>query len=232
MRGAHQVTRPPISVSARTALSIFADSASMFVGNHSAAHEQKLDLSEAHQSLVGGVLVPLAAARARAAAFHRRSTPRARASRCLPTGGLVEKALVPIRSHATLPVVANDSPERPAVSSPIAQHFSLLAKTYGDGAYYTRRRIAGLAAIAPELEAAGSILDLGCGNGAYLRDLAGAGGRDAGPSQAAFPASSECVSAFDLISTPWVVKMSQKPSLPQSLQPVQLVLTGNRSSTT
>ncbi|MGD1026619.1 MAG: hypothetical protein ABR989_02615, partial [Candidatus Binatus soli] len=40
-------------------------------------------------------------------------------------------------------------------------------------------------------------------------------------------ASSECVSAFDLISAPFGVKMSQKPSLPQSLQTVQLVLTGN-----
>ncbi|MGA2860094.1 MAG: hypothetical protein ABSE40_24780, partial [Candidatus Sulfotelmatobacter sp.] len=39
--------------------------------------------------------------------------------------------------------------------------------------------------------------------------------------------SSECVSAFDLISAPFGVKMSQKPSLPQSLQTVQLVLTGN-----
>ncbi|MGD1029240.1 hypothetical protein, partial [Candidatus Binatus soli] len=36
-----------------------------------------------------------------------------------------------------------------------------------------------------------------------------------------------CVSAFDLISAPFGVKMSQKPSLPQSLQTVQLVLTGN-----
>jgi hypothetical protein len=33
---------------------------------------------------------------------------------------------------------------------------------------------------------------------------------------------------FDLISAPFAVKMSQKPSLPQSLHSVQLVLTGNR----
>jgi ubiquinone/menaquinone biosynthesis C-methylase UbiE len=71
--------------------------------------------------------------------------------------------------------VANDSAKRRTISSPIARHFSHLAKTYGDGAYYTRRRIAGLAAIAPELEAADRILDLGCGNGAYLRDLTGIG---------------------------------------------------------
>ena len=41
------------------------------------------------------------------------------------------------------------------------------------------------------------------------------------------PAHRSWVSAFDLISTPLVVKMSQKPSLPQSLHSVQLVLTGN-----
>ena len=46
-------------------------------------------------------------------------------------------------------------------------------------------------------------------------------------SRTAFSASSECVSAFDLISAPFVVKMSQKTSLPQSPQTVQLVLTGN-----
>src|ERR1019366_5839226 len=49
-------------------------------------------------------------------------------------------------------------------------------------------------------------------------------------SRTAFPASSECCSAFDLISAPFAVKMSQKPSLPQSLQTVQLVLTGNTMS--
>src|SRR5271170_1057598 len=46
-------------------------------------------------------------------------------------------------------------------------------------------------------------------------------------SRTACSASSECVSAFDLISAPFALKMSQKPSLPQSLQTVQLVLTGN-----
>ncbi len=49
-------------------------------------------------------------------------------------------------------------------------------------------------------------------------------------SRTAFPASSECVSAFDLISGPSAVKMSQKSSLPQSLHTVQLVLTGNAIS--
>src|SRR5712672_2110734 len=46
-------------------------------------------------------------------------------------------------------------------------------------------------------------------------------------SRTAFSASSECRSTFDLISAPSAVKMSQQPSLPQSLQSVQLVLTGN-----
>src|SRR5208282_6044068 len=46
-------------------------------------------------------------------------------------------------------------------------------------------------------------------------------------SRTAFSASSDCVSAFDLISAPFAVKMSHKPSLPQSLETVQLVLTGN-----
>src|SRR5271156_5048047 len=51
-------------------------------------------------------------------------------------------------------------------------------------------------------------------------------------SRTAFSASSECVSAFDLISAPFALKMSQKPSLPQSLQTVQLVLTGNITDNT
>src|SRR5271166_5420601 len=47
-------------------------------------------------------------------------------------------------------------------------------------------------------------------------------------SRTAFSASSDCRSTFDLISAPSAVKMSQKPSLPQLPQTVQLVLTGNR----
>jgi DNA modification methylase len=46
-------------------------------------------------------------------------------------------------------------------------------------------------------------------------------------SRTAFSASSECVSAFDLISAPSTVKMSRNLSLPQLLKTVQLVLTGN-----
>jgi hypothetical protein len=46
-------------------------------------------------------------------------------------------------------------------------------------------------------------------------------------SRTAFSACSECVSVFDLISTPLGIKMSLKLSLPQSPLSVQLVLTGN-----
>ncbi len=45
-------------------------------------------------------------------------------------------------------------------------------------------------------------------------------------------ASSDRVSAFDLISTPFGVKMSLNHSLPQSPHSVQLVLTGNNRATT
>lgn len=46
-------------------------------------------------------------------------------------------------------------------------------------------------------------------------------------SRTAFSDSSECRYTFDLIATPSAVKMSQKSSLPLSLQTFQLVLTGN-----
>jgi hypothetical protein len=49
-------------------------------------------------------------------------------------------------------------------------------------------------------------------------------------SRTAFSASSECVSVFDLISTPLGVKMSRKLSLFQSPLSVELVLTGNSES--
>ncbi|MGH7949525.1 MAG: class I SAM-dependent methyltransferase, partial [Candidatus Binataceae bacterium] len=52
-----------------------------------------------------------------------------------------------------------------------AAYFSLLARTYGDGELFGRRRAAVLAAIAGELRAARSVLDLGCGNGKYLADF-------------------------------------------------------------
>jgi ubiquinone/menaquinone biosynthesis C-methylase UbiE len=58
----------------------------------------------------------------------------------------------------------------------IASYFSRLADTYGDGEYYGKRRRAVLEAIAPEIADAGNVLDVGCGNGAYLAPFAGAPG--------------------------------------------------------
>jgi SAM-dependent methyltransferase len=56
-----------------------------------------------------------------------------------------------------------------------AEYFSRLADTYGDGAYYGKRRAAVMRAIATEVNAARDVLDLGCGNGEYLREFARAG---------------------------------------------------------
>jgi len=53
----------------------------------------------------------------------------------------------------------------------IAAYFGRLAKSYGEGVYYARRRAAVMAAVACELRDARTILDLGCGNGAYLAEL-------------------------------------------------------------
>jgi SAM-dependent methyltransferase len=57
---------------------------------------------------------------------------------------------------------------RPRNSSQIATYFDRFAGTYGDGAYYQGRRQAVLEALAPEIAQARDILDVGCGNGAYL----------------------------------------------------------------
>jgi ubiquinone/menaquinone biosynthesis C-methylase UbiE len=54
-----------------------------------------------------------------------------------------------------------------------AEYFGRLAATYGDGAYYGARRAAVMRAIAGELDSARDVLDLGCGNGEYLREFAG-----------------------------------------------------------
>jgi ubiquinone/menaquinone biosynthesis C-methylase UbiE len=53
-------------------------------------------------------------------------------------------------------------------SAQIASYFGRLADTYGDGEYYGRRRRAVLEAIAPEIAQARDVLDVGCGNGAFL----------------------------------------------------------------
>jgi SAM-dependent methyltransferase len=50
----------------------------------------------------------------------------------------------------------------------ISRYYGALAGVYGTGGYYAARRAAVIAAIAPELGRARSLLDLGCGNGAYL----------------------------------------------------------------
>jgi ubiquinone/menaquinone biosynthesis C-methylase UbiE len=58
-----------------------------------------------------------------------------------------------------------------AAEGSVAGYFSRLADTYGDGEYYGKRRAAAIVALTPEIERARHILDLGCGNGAYLQDL-------------------------------------------------------------
>jgi SAM-dependent methyltransferase len=65
---------------------------------------------------------------------------------------------------------------RPRTASQIADYFARLADTYGDGAYYGNRRRAVLDAIAPELAPARDVLDVGCGNGAYLTKFVSAPG--------------------------------------------------------
>jgi ubiquinone/menaquinone biosynthesis C-methylase UbiE len=50
----------------------------------------------------------------------------------------------------------------------IAEYFGRLADTYGDGAYYGNRRSAVIDALAGEIVNAHDVLDVGCGNGAYL----------------------------------------------------------------
>lgn len=49
-----------------------------------------------------------------------------------------------------------------------AQYFGRLAGTYGSGEYYRKRREAVVAEVRQTLAGAASLLDLGCGNGAYL----------------------------------------------------------------
>ncbi len=60
--------------------------------------------------------------------------------------------------------------------SPVAEYFGRLAATYGDGEYYGNRRRAVLEAIAGEIAQARDVLDVGCGNGAYLAKFAAAPG--------------------------------------------------------
>ena len=56
--------------------------------------------------------------------------------------------------------------------SQVAEYFGRLADTYGDGEYYGKRRRAVLVAIAEEIADARDVLDVGCGNGAFLTTFA------------------------------------------------------------
>ncbi|MGH7814043.1 MAG: class I SAM-dependent methyltransferase [Candidatus Binataceae bacterium] len=58
-------------------------------------------------------------------------------------------------------------------ATPVTEYFGRLAATYGAGAYYKVRRVAVMRAIADEITRIHSILDLGCGNGAYTAEFAG-----------------------------------------------------------
>ena len=65
---------------------------------------------------------------------------------------------------------------RPRIPRDIAAYFGRLAATYGDGAYYGKRREAVLEALAPEMAGVRDMLDVGCGNGAYLMKFVAAPG--------------------------------------------------------
>lgn len=65
----------------------------------------------------------------------------------------------------------DDSNPRHARAAAVAGHFARLAQSYGGGEYYARRRAAVMRAIRPELIRARRGLDLGCGNGRYLREF-------------------------------------------------------------
>ena len=72
--------------------------------------------------------------------------------------------------------MAADEASRNRRPAQIAAYFSRLSDTYGDGAYYGNRRNAVLEAIAPEFADAREVLDVGCGNGAYLTKFVAAPG--------------------------------------------------------
>ena len=72
--------------------------------------------------------------------------------------------------------MAPDETSRPRTASNVAEYFGRLAGTYGDGAYYGNRRKAVIEAIAPEIADAREMLDVGCGNGAYLTKFVEAAG--------------------------------------------------------
>lgn len=58
------------------------------------------------------------------------------------------------------------------MKSAVASHYAHLAECYGSGAFYQNRRSAVTAAIAPELQRAQTILDLGSANGLFTMGFA------------------------------------------------------------
>ncbi len=55
----------------------------------------------------------------------------------------------------------------------VAAYYDRLAPVYGEGAYFRARRAAVLGSLTAEIDRARAVLDLGCGNGAYLAEFAG-----------------------------------------------------------
>lgn len=55
----------------------------------------------------------------------------------------------------------------------VAAYYDRLAPVYGEGEYFRARRAAVFAALTAEIDRARAVLDLGCGNGAYLAKFAG-----------------------------------------------------------
>lgn len=62
--------------------------------------------------------------------------------------------------------------DRTAGTRRVAAYYDRLASVYGDGAYAGARRATVLASVADEVGEARVVLDLGCGNGAFLTALA------------------------------------------------------------
>lgn len=64
---------------------------------------------------------------------------------------------------------------QPTAERRVAAYYDRLAPVYGEGQYFGARRVALLAVVADEIAAARAVLDLGCGNGAFLAEFAAPG---------------------------------------------------------
>jgi ubiquinone/menaquinone biosynthesis C-methylase UbiE len=95
-------------------------------------------------------------------------TPRRRAKRKAGSRASSPQTFPRARFSVILGDVDADETSRDRRPSQIAAYFSRLSDTYGDGEYYGNRRGTVLEAIAPEFADAREVLDVGCGNGAYL----------------------------------------------------------------